>query len=218
MAARNRIFYPDSQIKKNCYTLGNEWMLEDYTPYTGDYHYYIDGLVMTGADYDPNTSERLIPYDENKINNIASNYDDINPNKISTYITPTQYYPIPSLSDYNNGYINRYFIRKNNSRIEFNDLYEIKYITFKQWQNKKINNTLYTALTLEWKLTGPLHDTITNSGITNYGVYDTNKRIVIASSKTFIGLNYYLTNYTELSIWSKGTDVSIRNKFKYLLQ
>ena len=40
MAKRRRIYYPEGAIQRGLYTNGREWMFEDGTEYTGQYHKY----------------------------------------------------------------------------------------------------------------------------------------------------------------------------------
>ena len=63
MNYRNKLYYPDSQIEKNLYTQGKEWMiLEDWKEHRGYYHKYITGETFTGPEWNAKTSKKLVRY------------------------------------------------------------------------------------------------------------------------------------------------------------
>ena len=96
--------------------------------------------------------------------------------------------------------------------IEVSDIIEIDSNQFKQWKKNDIDNTLYTAIELDWKLTGPRTDIVKDNTIV-YGVSDTNQRIVELKSVTFTNLRNYLTDYLEYSIYSPFVPIEIKNNF-----
>ena len=66
---------------------------------------------------------------------------------------------------------------------------------------------------MDWKLTGPLRDVVEDGKISVPGVYDTNLRIVMLKDNVFTGLKNYLTDYTELSIYSPYISEDIKKQF-----
>jgi hypothetical protein len=212
MALRNKLYYPKSHIITNLRTDGLEWMLEDGTEYKGYYHKYIDGTVLTGAVYNKSESKKLIPYisSAEQPNNVI--YDKLK--KRPAYRPPHNTIALPTLDDYKEGKFARYFIRRRNYT-SFQDIIEIDKKQFKLWKNPKggIDPNIYDALTLDWKLTGPLHDSIINQYHTEFGVYDTNQRLILLKEKDFPGLSNFLTDYIEFSIYSKTTPDNIKQLF-----
>ncbi len=211
MSNRNKLYYPNTHIVTNLYTPGKEWMYENGAEYAGYYHRYIDGAVMSGATFQSGVSRSLIPYIEIVLQPTNAIYDILKEKKI--YKSPRQIYPIPKLNDYEAGKISRYFIKRRNFS-NFQDIIEIDKDQYKSWAQPKIgiDESLYEAITLDWKLTGPLNDN-TDSENPIYGVYDTNNRIVELKNRSFPGLRAFLTNFIELSIYSPFVDKKYKDLF-----
>ena len=211
MALRKKLYYPASHIINNLYTIGKEWMLEDGTEYIGYYHSYIDGIYMTGPIYHNMESKILIKY----VNTIAQpdNYVYSQLKKREEHKAPYYAFNLPTLEDYENGKIVRYFIQRRN-RSTFEDIFEIDKAQFKLWSKSKngIDKSLYNVLALDWKLTGPLYDEITGHN-TIFGVYSTNQRMALLKNREFPGLKDCITDYIELSVHSKYVDDNIKKLF-----
>jgi len=211
MATPNKLYYPKSHIVNNLFTKGKEWMIEDGTEFIGYYHKYIDGNVKSGAVFSNTESKKLITYID-KVNQ-PDNYIY---NSIKTpikSIPPIIKYTFPTIDDFNVGKITRYFIKRRNYST-FQDIFEIDKNQYKLWKFKSggIDSALYNAIELDWKLTGPLND-VTEGNVVVSGVYDTNLRIVMLKDNVFTGLKNYLTDYTELSIYSPYISEDIKKQF-----
>jgi hypothetical protein len=180
MAKRPKIYYLQDQITTGLKTSGKEWMLQNGTEFKGYYHEYSDGMVMSGFDYDELTSEYLIPYQPQS----SFRYDTLTQTNVKNYITPQQYYPIPTTQDYEQGYVTRYFLRKVNNISDV--IIEIDNIQFNKI-GSQIDPFLYEALALPWKITGFEDD-----------VERTNYKIVRKYNEDYLGLQKYLRNYLEL--------------------
>lgn len=207
MAERNKLYYPESQIITGLYTPGKEWIVSDTgIEYIGFYHKYSDGNVMTGAVYNRMTSEFLKPYvfevsvETSVYDNLKQRYD---------LDSPKMSFPLPTLNDYRNGTMKRYFLQRRNSTL-YSDIIELDIIQYRSWRrvNSGIDENLYMAIELDWKLTGPLND---NS--IGYGVVDTNRRIVLIKDAELPGLKGFLTDYTEHSIYSDTVSKKIKEMF-----
>lgn len=211
MGARNKLYYPSTHIVTNLYTSGKEWMYENGTEYIGYYHQYIDGTVMTGATFQNGTSQNLIPYVETALQPTNAIYDILKRKEV--YTSPRQVYVIPKIDDYEAGKIARYFIKRRNFS-NFQDIIEIDKDQYKSWILPKsgIDESLYDAITLDWKLTGPLRDEMEMENIA-YGVYDTNERMVMLKNRSFPGLRNFLTDFIELSIYSPAVDKKYKDLF-----
>lgn len=215
MFKRPKIYYPKSKIINNLYTKGKEWMFEDGTEYIGFYHKYLDGLVLTEAVYSSIRSKKIIPYSE--IAKLKSNlsYNKSNPASATTYISPINVYTLPTLDDYSTGFFKRYFIYRRNLKNIFYDFFEVNETQYKSWKtpNTGINEKLYNAFIIEWKLSGPLRDIVVDGQIKEFGVYDTNRRLVYLNERQFPMISKILTDYTEYSIYHLLTPEKIQKQF-----
>lgn len=194
MTQRPKVYYPESYITTNIYTAGKEYMLQNGTEYIGYYHKYADGMIMTGAVYDINTSEFLVKYIKNESSIL---YDIITKVDVKKFILPYSMFIMPTLEQYEYGSFKRYFLRKandiNSSVIEVD---ERQYLG---WQNNSfIDKNYYIGTSLDWKLTGPLNDIIdSNTKLVTSGVYSTNMRTVMLKEKEMIGISKLLKNYSQ---------------------
>ena len=109
MVKRKKIYYPDSQIEKNLFTEGKEWMyLKDWKEYRGFYHKYTNGEVFTEREWDPNRSEVLVPYKQKSDSYFryldikqyglfqGQKYQNIGPQKFYTYTAPRAVKRLPT--------------------------------------------------------------------------------------------------------------------------
>jgi hypothetical protein len=63
-------------------------------------------------------------------------------------------------------------------------------------------------------LTGPRNDVRnSNNAIVQFGVEDTNQRIVQLNKIKIPGLDTFINDYIELSVYSNATSQEIKNKF-----
>jgi hypothetical protein len=207
--ARKRLYYPSSQITNNLYTAGKEFMTINNVEYIGFYHKYIDGSVMSGAVYDKVESKTLNNYidtvqqPEFIIYNQSLNNGNQSKSTRSYNIQPKFAYSAPIENDFITGTFKRYFIKRRNYT-SLSDIFEIDAEQFKLWRKVKtgIDETLYNAIEIDWKLTGPLHDIVDNDTIVTYGVSDTNERTIRSNSVMFIGLDKYITDFKEFTVYS----------------
>ena len=208
----NKLYYPKSHIVTNLYTIGKELMLVDGTEYVGFYHRYIDNTVATGAVPHKSNSKKLIRYINQILQPNSLVYNTLIKKRLPE-VFPTQALVIPDLDDYENGKFTRYFLRRRNYST-YEDIIEIDKPQWKLWrrQGSGINEKLYQGLELSWKLTGPLHD-IPNTFNTEYGVADTNQRLVFLKDREMPGLKNYLTDYIELTIYSPYVKSDIKKLF-----
>jgi len=212
---RARIYYPKSKIITNLYTLGKEWMLEDGTEYIGYYHKYLDGKVLTEAVYSKTKSKKLITYIDSTTQPLNLIYNKLKNITSVSAPSPVNVYSVPTLDDYSNGFFTRYFIYRRNFVSIFQDFFEVNEPQYKSWKKPKsgINEILYNAFSIEWKLTGPERDIIINGQIKEFGVYDTNRRLAFFYDNTYPHTSKILTDYTEFSIYSSLTSEEIRKQF-----
>jgi hypothetical protein len=198
---RPKLYYPKYQIQENLYTDGEEYQTENGEEYIGMYHKYLDGTVLTGAIYDRNLSKKLVPFVKSR-ESILSVYDTLVERK--SYVSPYYSAPRPTKKDYDTSFMLRFFLRRRNSRSP-GSIIEIDSEQFTLWQKPKsgISEVLYDAIQIEWKLTGPEYDVVVDGKVTEFGVSDTNKRILNIYERNFPGLRNYLTLLTEYSEYDK---------------
>ena len=99
-------------------------------------------------------------------------------------------------SDYNTGFIYRYFA-KNRVSLEIVETDQESYNKIiKKDPLYRYEDTIVVAI--YWKLTGPYRDTKVGDKI-YYGVYDTNYRSVMKAEQTMPGIKNYLGNLTQFS-------------------
>ena len=107
---------------------------------------------------------------------VGSNIFDLN--------TPPTIVPLPTESDYELGFIMRYFVRRANDLNGF--IYEIDESTFEFYKNKPF-----------W-LVGPLNEVYNDTGLLiDKGVINSNRATIAATSKTLKNIGLYLPNILQ---------------------
>lgn len=163
---RQRLHYTPSQITKNLYTTGSEWMTPDDKEYLGPYHTYITGEVYTGATWNPKSSQKLFPIiietetvkQYKRIKTVQTKFE-----------SPSVRIPIITNSDRSNGYVTRYFLYKSNQK----QLVEIDLPQYTKSQSKLIDTNVYYAFKLIWWISGSTEDVYSN-GVLTKGVVTKN--------------------------------------------
>ena len=86
------------------------------------------------------------------------------------------------------------------------------------WRKVKagIDEKLYDAVEIDWKLTGPLQDIVENDTVILSGVASTNERVIRTTSINFPGLDKYVTNFIEFSTYSPLCPQEFKQRFGYL--
>jgi hypothetical protein len=205
---RRRIYYTKAQTLDGLVTNGNEWMFTDNTEYIGQYHKYTTGEVFSEPSYIKGKSRKLIPYVglseiriasgdislNSKLNseyNVVKNIDvpksvNLNPSKIT-----------PTLDDFKNGYVLRYFAFKVND----GQLVELDKDGYgKVGTDDGFDAILWRKFEMKWKIVGPEYDVLNSRGdIEESGIIDTNMRTAVMLSETYPTLISYITDYREFS-------------------
>ena len=157
------MYYPQSKIKSNQYTNGDEYLRSDtLEPYTGYYWINSRSQAFTGKTPQDKPTVSLIldqgnqnvtdvedPLDTsvNWITNYNPKITEQKPGKI-----PSRFKTIPTQDDYDTGEFQRYFTKKSNQNI----YYEISKEDYNSivGQSSVILWQLYNAISLPWQLTG----------------------------------------------------------------
>jgi hypothetical protein len=163
---RRRLHYTPSQITKNLYTTGSEWMLESKEEYIGPYHSYITGETFTETNWNPKKSKKLIPYVIES--ELTQQYKQLKTVQ-TKYKTPNTSLPVITEKDRVAGYIMRYFIKQVNQP----KLIEIDSNQYTSWRSNEIDNNVYTAYEIQWAITGNINTTYKN-GVLTKGVVEKN--------------------------------------------
>ena len=102
---------------------------------------------------------------------------------------PTTIVPSPDETDYDNGFIMRYFIRKANDVNGF--IFEIDKKTFENY----LENPFWIGTDMRWRITGPLNSVYKENGqLDDFGVIESNKKSIAYTSKKLPNISLYLPN------------------------
>ena len=193
-------YYPISRIQKNKSAQAGQFQLNG-KDYVGPYYETFDGDCYTGKDPITGKNELLKPISSLQIYPISSHFDKNSfvPNSVRKQIAiqanlksvnasePVPYYPKPISTDYQKGYIIRYFTKKINNKGYITEISEVGY-------NDIVNGTaqfdisIYQVITILWKISGPLHTVRLSQYDTREGIVETNKRLTEAAEPNFIGI------------------------------
>jgi hypothetical protein len=178
---------------------------------------------MTGAVYDKVESKVLKAYVDNVSQPELLVYRESvlkgqnSRTNVVYNVQPKFAYSAPIEKDFVLGKYTRYFIRRRNYR-SIEDIFEIDETQYNLWNRIKsgIDETLYDAISIDWKLVGPLTDITENDIVMLPGVATTNERIVRTTAVSFLGLDKYVTNFIEFTTYSPLCPQEFKQKFGYL--
>lgn len=184
--ARKKIKYLQSEIENNLYTFGDEWMTEDKQEYKGLYHRYTTtNETYTGATWNAVTSKILVPLI--RLPEMVKTYDELRKStrQSRNSILTNQITITPA--DITNGFIQRFFFKKNNEFLFF----EVSEEQFDLY-GSKIDDNLYAADSCQWTITGPIE----SKRIPIYvpGVIELNTLEIQRMEQTLPGISKKLTN------------------------
>lgn len=206
-------YYPSSRVRINQVTRGGILFLNG-RPYTGRYYSTFDGKYYSGPNpmTGPNEPLSTIAPELQAAGITGGNLPIsvqrqlLRNSKTATLIkansAPKSYYPKPIQSDYDLGYIDRYFLKRQNDKGYIMEISPSEYAS--------INNgtALYDTTFLEtqqirWKLTGALNTVRLGQYDIRAGIIDTNKRLIEAANLNFFGLVEFIGG--EYSKFAKPT-------------
>jgi hypothetical protein len=186
---RIKSYYSANEIVNNLYTTGQELMTTDNVEYVGLYHKYTTGEIYSQPIWNKNKSVKLIKYKEqpesvieyNKISDIEINYKSFN-----------TYNVVITKENINNGYIDRFIIKRSNDNI----FYEVNSDTYDAYTSEDIDPVLYSAVKLKWYITGNINDT-QQGNITIPGVQSNNYKELQTAEITVPGISLYFTDLLQ---------------------
>ena len=110
-----------------------------------------------------------------------------------TLVLPTTIVPIPADSDYELGFIYRYFVRKANDENAF--IFEIAKDDFKNYST----NPFWVVHRIKWRIAGPLNAIYKKNGeLQDKGVFASNKSAIAIATSTLKNISLYLPNLSQL--------------------
>jgi hypothetical protein len=201
-------YYPISRVKKNLITQGGQLLLNGEN-YKGYYYETFEGDSYTGKDPVTGTNqllERVSTYPNSPLLTNFSLPSSVKKqfaiqNKISTVsqTEPVPYYPNPTSTDYQKGYIIRHFTKKTNNKGYITEISEDGY-------NDIVNGTaqfdisIYQVATILWKISGPLRTIRLSQYDIREGIVETNTRLTDSVEKTFLGMIDFIGgDYTKFA-------------------
>lgn len=120
-------------------------------------------------------------------------YQNIKKNlsKLDLQIPPT-IVPIPTIEDYEIGFIYRYFVRKANDENAF--IYEVSEDIFGEYSEKK----LWVSYRMKWRISGPQTVVYKEDGsIDDKGVIQSNKSAIGFANSLLKNISLYLPNLLQ---------------------
>ena len=110
--------------------------------------------------------------------------NDLRDVKITTLI------PNPTESDYDNGFIRRYFIQKGNDKSS-----PILEVSRREYE-KMVKKPLYIGVSIKWRISGPIAETMLDS-VLDKGVRESNRIAISLVSDKMPNLKIYLPNLLQ---------------------
>lgn len=174
------MYYPLSKIISNLYTSGKElYNKATKQDYRGYYFSTFDGKYFSGKSSSP-ISEELARYSISK---------KATEDKKATLIG--HYHPIPTDSDYNKGYITRYFVKRVNG-----DMSTVREISREDHENIS-KDPLYNSVSLTWVIKGNLSPSYIGNQIVLSGVLNINDATIKKAEEVVPGISFILINLSQ---------------------
>ena len=169
--ARKKLYYPATDIEANLHASANMFTTETGDPYVGQYHRYkCTGEYYSSGKWDIKTSVKLIPTQLDVLEQVKL-YKTLK--TIQTkFISPKPAVIRVTPADIKQGYITRHILIKHNDVLAI----EVDSEQYKSWQQKKIDNNMYTGYAVTWWITGELVTTNKN-GVVYESIIDKNRKI-----------------------------------------
>lgn len=120
-----------------------------------------------------------------RYNRIETSFqNDRNDIKITTFV------PNPTQSDYNNGFIRRYFIQRRNDKSS--PIFEVSPREYE----RMVKKSLYIGVSIKWRISGPIKETIIDS-VLDKGVRESNRIAISLVNDIMPNLKIYLPNLLQ---------------------
>lgn len=189
-------YYPRNKVRTGLYSSGEDLSLGD-KPYVGYYYVTFKGEYYTGKSPLSKNSKKLKKVTRAVESLDLSRTDSVNKSE------PTSYYPTPSESDYDKGYMLRCFVKKTYQKGFIKEISNEEYAAINNG-TASYDISYYHTLQLFWKLTGPLKSKRIDQYNTRAGIIDTNRRLVENAEKQFFGIKAFIAE--EYDKFSRPTE------------
>jgi len=216
-------YYPSFRTQTNQSTTGGDYTVNGQ-PYAGKFYLTYDGKAYSGADPLTGPNQLLTPTNQYENAPALSNKSlpaalinalaKTTPGNKTIAKTPQQqsqapnlngptpYYPYPLQSDYDRGYIIRYFVKKVNTAGYVIEISQDEYVNI-QNGTAPYDISMYMTGQVFWKLTGPLNSVRISQYDTREGIIQCNQRLTEDLNKTFLGITDFIGgDYTK---WARPT-------------
>jgi len=196
-------YFPKSRILTNQTANPGQFKNPDGSDYTGPYYTTFDGKSFTGIDPSKGSSIPLTPsLVSSGLSNTdytAESYKRLNSSVDTNLVDPIPFTPRPTEADYKVGRITRYIARQKGGT-QFRVM-EIDKPTFDNLTKQRgdVNYSVWRAISIQWQISGPLHDELVNGIKVRPGIIDTNEKILNQAEKNFIGIKQYLSDPTQFA-------------------
>ena len=126
------------------------------------------------------------------MSDINERYKQLNNSDIAKVLNVkiSAYSPQLTDTDYQRGYITRFFVQRVNDKA--GPIFEVANKDF----GALVSNSLYNTTSLRWRITGPKQPTYNpkTGEVLDIGVYESNKKSIELASTTMPNLKLYLPN------------------------
>ena len=119
--------------------------------------------------------------------NILVQYSKLRPISLN-FVYAEEFLPSPSKSDYDEGVITRYFVRKVNDPA----IIEVDLANY-----ESVSSALYSRVDLEWVISGPKNNVYFEGKIQLSGAEEKNSKSVTVASKSMNGIENKLINFSQ---------------------
>lgn len=179
-------YYPLHKIQTGKYTNGTEFVTDDInqTDYIGLYHILPNGEYWSHSS--PNADSVKLIIKRMMVSPDVKIFNTIRNSPPANYTSPIPYYPIPTSSDYELGYIMRYFLQKrNNPFATITEVDPTQYNTLNSKNRPGISSLLWNNVEIKWTIKG------------SYAIQLNMQEIRKSEANGFINLSNYLNNPLE---------------------
>ena len=196
-------YFPKSRILTNQTANPGQFRTPNGNDYTGPYYTTFTGESFTGINPSIGSSIPLTPSlvssGFSNTDYIAESYKRLNSSIDANLIDPNPFTPSPTEADYKVGRITRYIVRQKGGT-QFRVM-EIDKTTFDNLTKQRgdLNYSVWRAISIQWQISGPLHDELVKGIKVRPGIIDTNEKILNQAEKNFIGIKQYLSNPTQFA-------------------
>ena len=202
-------YYPSFKVKTNQITKGGAFLLNGI-PYVGLYYTTSEGSSFAGANPIVGSNEFLEPIPISTATVVglstmkapqALKQQLVNVTKIISNQSkfPSSYFPKPIQSDYDLGYLDRFFMKKENENGYITEISPSDYLQITNGM-AVYSTSLLQTVKIRWKLTGPLNTKRLSQYDIRAGIIDINQRLITTANHDFFGLIDYIGgDYSKFS-------------------